>query len=84
MSQFIGIRPPPGGIKRTFDFSVTTFGVGGNTFLFPHNMGTTEVIVQCFTSDGIQIQPASIEIVDDNNVRITFSGTQTGRCIIIS
>jgi len=84
MSQFIGIRPPPGNLKRSFDFSVSTHNIGGNRFLLPHNFGTYDILVQCFTDTGVQIQPAGIEIVDANNVLITFSVNIGGRCIIFA
>lgn len=80
----IGVRPPPGSQKRTFDIDDTSpFCVCGNTHVFPHGLGTIDVIVQCFGLDGRQIYPARVDIVDYNNVRIVFSGDQAGRCIIM-
>jgi YVTN family beta-propeller protein len=42
-----------------------------------HNLGTDEVIVQCYDSSGIQVIPGTIQINGLNAVDITFSSTMS-------
>jgi len=89
MSHFIGITPPPGSnnssLKRCFDCDHTSqFRINPTTFVFPHNLGTTDVMITCYTETNLQVQPAHIKIIDENKVCIIFSAEQNGRCVIIA
>ncbi len=49
-----------------------------------HNLGTTAVLVQCFTggSPDIMIAPETVRIFDANNVILTFSGATDGHVTV--
>lgn len=48
-----------------------------------HDLGSEAVLVQCFDSESIPVIPDSIEIVDGNNVRVTFSDEIVGRAYVL-
>jgi hypothetical protein len=52
---------------------------------FTHNFGRFTVLVQVYAAGlpGPQILPDRIEVVDGNNVRVTFNTPQSGRVIIV-
>lgn len=87
MSQFIGINPPPvdPNHKKAFSLGKTSpHSTDAKCFIFPHYLGTKDIIIQCFTEDGIQVQPAKIQIIDKNHVYVVFSIEQNGRCMILA
>lgn len=45
-----------------------------------HNLGTRNVLVQCFDGSNNLIVPSGITISDSNDVAVTFSVSQTGFC----
>ena len=49
-----------------------------------HDLGSIDVSVQIYDEAGSVIFPDAIVIVDANNLQITFSSAQTGRCVVIS
>lgn len=51
---------------------------GNTTWAIAHNGNTTNILVQVYDASGSFILPNSIDIIDANNVSITFSTVQTG------
>jgi len=49
-----------------------------------HNLGSRDIIVQCFTENNRRVEPARCSILNDNEVKLEFSFPQNGRCIIMS
>lgn len=64
-----------GNAIRKAVLSVTT---AATTWSIPHNLGSRNVIIQVFDDDGYMVIPADIQIVDENNIEITFNSAQTG------
>jgi hypothetical protein len=46
------------------------------------NLGTTAKLTECFDGSNNLITPATITITDANDVTVTFSTSQTGRCVV--
>ncbi len=58
----------------------------GTVWNIPHNLGTTEVAVDVTVNnagDDEKIMPVSIEVVDANNLKITFSASQSGQVRVV-
>ena len=47
-----------------------------------HNLGTTNVMVQCYDANNHQVEFATFTITDLNDVAVTFFTPQTGRCVV--
>lgn len=47
-----------------------------------HNLGTSNVVVECYDASNIQVSYATFSITDLNNVTVTFFSPQTGRCVV--
>jgi hypothetical protein len=47
-----------------------------------HNLGTENVMVECFDASNAQVEYASYAIVDLNNVTVAFFAPQSGRCVV--
>lgn len=47
-----------------------------------HNLGTRNVLVDCFDELDSRIEPGGVFIPDANTVVVTFAVAQTGRCIV--
>jgi hypothetical protein len=47
-----------------------------------HNLGTSNIIVQCYDSGNTQISYATFAVSDQNNAAVTFFSSQTGRCVV--
>ena len=47
-----------------------------------HNLGTSNVVVECFDSANLQVQYATVTVTDLNHVTVTFFAPQTGRCVV--
>ena len=47
-----------------------------------HNLGTKNVIVQCYDNTDTMFIPSSVVTTDINNVTITFASSRTGRAVI--
>jgi hypothetical protein len=50
--------------------------------LLTHNLGTANVVVECFDAGNAQVEYATDTIVDSNNVTVTFFAPQSGRCVV--
>jgi len=72
------------------DYSVTVPERSGDwyesaTASFAHNLGTTEVTVQCYEEkDGTisQFIPYEVKVIDENNISVTFAESATGYIVI--
>jgi len=47
-----------------------------------HNLGTSNVVVECYDASNIQVQYATHTVTDSNHVTVTFFTPQTGRCVV--
>ncbi len=47
-----------------------------------HNLGTSNVVVQCYDSSNIEVSYATFTVTNLNNVTVTFFAPQTGRCVV--
>ena len=50
--------------------------------LLTHNLGTTNVLVECFDSGSARVEYATYTIGNSNNVTVTFFAPQSGRCVV--
>ena len=67
------------GLKKAI-LSVTS---PAKTWNIAHNLGYDDVIVQCFDENNLVLIPDTIQIVDANNVQITFGAAQKGVARVI-
>jgi hypothetical protein len=49
-----------------------------------HNLGTLNVVAQCYDNSGNEVAPASVSRTDGNNTAITFSAAQSGTCAVLT
>jgi len=54
------------------------------TWNIQHNLETTNVLVQVYDTNGNKVIPEEINIVDKNNITITFSTNFAGKALIIA
>jgi len=47
-----------------------------------HNLGTPNVVVECYDANNIQVEYATYTVTDSNHVTVTFFTPQTGRCVV--
>ena len=47
-----------------------------------HNLGTSNVVVECYDAANLQVSYATFTVTDLNNVTVTFFTPQTGRCVV--
>jgi hypothetical protein len=47
-----------------------------------HNLGTTNVISQCYDSSGREVEYDAMSVLDNNTAMVTFTVPQTGRCVV--
>src|SRR5437868_1355332 len=50
--------------------------------LLTHNLGTSNVVVECFDAGNAQVEYATDTVVDSNDVTVTFFAPQSGRCVV--
>lgn len=74
-----GITLAGSGIRKY----ILSESVASSTWNIPHNLGSTNVIVQVVDGSGFVLIPNNIQIVDANNVQITFDTAQTGTARVI-
>jgi hypothetical protein len=55
---------------------------GQTSVLLTHNLGTANVVVECFDAGNGQVEYATDTIIDLNNVIVTFFAPQSGRCVV--
>ena len=61
-------------VKQTFT-NVITWNV-------QHNLSSPNAIVQVYDANDFQVIPETLQIIDDDNVRVTFPSTQTGYVVV--
>jgi hypothetical protein len=81
-STWVSLNPvlPPGNYTAFFTAS-TVVSIPGGT----HNLGTSNLIVQCYdnSSPNNLVEPSQITIDPATfNVTVTFAASQTGRCVL--
>lgn len=47
-----------------------------------HNMDTLNVVVSCYNGSNVAIEYNTLTLDDVNTATVTFSGSQTGRCVV--
>src|SRR5437868_418885 len=52
------------------------------TVSLTHNLGTANVMVECFDASNVQVQYANYTIADLNSITVTFFAPQSGRCVV--
>jgi hypothetical protein len=72
---------PPAGFSQTYGF-VFTQTTPITSWAIAHNGGTENVLVQVYDSTNKVILPDEIEIVDINNITITFAAVQAGKALL--
>ena len=50
--------------------------------LIGHNLGTANVVVECYDAANLQVEYATYTVTDLNHVTVTFFTPQTGRCVV--
>ena len=68
-----------GGVRK----AVLTVTQPTETWELAHNLNSKDVIIQAFDPDGFVIIPDTMQVVDENNVRITFNSALLGVARII-
>ena len=53
-----------------------------DTWSVQHNLSTPNAIVQVYDSNDFQMIPATLQIIDDDNVRATFPSSQSGYVVV--
>jgi putative ubiquitin-RnfH superfamily antitoxin RatB of RatAB toxin-antitoxin module len=53
-----------------------------DTWSVEHNLDTPNAIVQIYDSSDFQIIPSTLQIIDNDNVRATFSTNQSGYAVV--
>lgn len=69
--------------NTTSKYSITRGFTASTTETITHNLGTDEVIVQAYDSTGVQVIPGTVQIINTNNVDITFSSTLSNIKIVV-
>tara|TARA_R110000803_G_scaffold4489_1_gene15085 strand:- start:2741 stop:3607 length:867 start_codon:yes stop_codon:yes gene_type:complete len=59
-----------------------TFSVTGS-YTVRHNFGTKNVLTQVFDTNDFVITPSEIKTVNDNQVKISFSTSESGRVVVV-
>lgn len=57
--------------------------VAASVWDIPHKLGSDAVIVQCFDEASAPISPDSIDIIDNDNVRVSFSQDFVGKAYVL-
>lgn len=55
---------------------------GQTSVSLAHNLGSSNVVVACYSGSDVLIEPNSITIDSSNAVTVTFAAAQTGRCVV--
>lgn len=70
----VNVSAVGGGVRK----AVVTVAQATTVWNVNHNLASEDVIIQCFDETKSVIIPNSIQIVDENNITITFSNIQAG------
>ena len=69
--------------NTTGKYSITRGFTASIVETITHNLGTDEIIVQAYDSTGVQVIPGTVQIINTNDVDITFSSTLSSIKIIV-
>ena len=61
-------------VKETFTNSAT--------WSVEHNLDTANPIIQAYDSNNFQIIPATVQLIDNDNARLTFVGAESGYVVV--
>ena len=75
----VNVQAVGGGVRK----AVLTVTQATETWELQHNLNSKEVIIQAFDPEGFVILPDTMQVVDENTVRITFNSALTGTARII-
>lgn len=64
------------------DFTSKTFE--DTIWEIKHNLGNDAVIMEIYDEDNYKLHPDNIQIIDENNVEVSFQSSTKGRCEIVS
>lgn len=68
-----------GGLRK----AILTVAVATETWSINHGLNSEDVIIQAYDENKFVIIPNSIQIVDSNNIELTFSSAQAGVARIV-
>lgn len=83
-AAFTGTAVVVGGAAYMANSSYQTSWIGQTSVTVTHNLNNSNVIVQVYDSVGVQAVPQNIQILDSNNVVLTFGAAFTGSVIVVS
>ena len=69
--------------NTTGKYSITRGFTASIVETITHNLGTDEIIVQAYDSTGVQVIPGTVQIINTNDVDITFSSTLSSIKIVV-
>jgi hypothetical protein len=69
--------------NTTGKYSITKGFTASIVETITHNLGTDEIIVQAYDSTGVQVIPGTVQIINTNDVDITFSSTLSSIKIVV-
>ena len=52
------------------------------TWSVEHNLDTANPIIQAYDSNNFQIIPATVQLIDNDNARLTFVGAESGYVVV--
>jgi hypothetical protein len=61
-------------VKETFTNSAT--------WSVEHNLDTANPIIQAYDSNNFQIIPTTVQLIDNDNARLTFTGNESGYVVV--
>jgi hypothetical protein len=53
-----------------------------DTWSVEHNLDTANPIIQAYDSNNFQIIPATVQLIDNDNARLTFVGAESGYVVV--
>ena len=56
--------------------------ISDNIWRFNHGLGSDDVFVQVYDTNGYQVIPQEIVVEDEDWIRVEFSGPESGKCIV--
>ena len=81
-SAFVGDGSGLTNITVSQNATVKQSFTNADTWSVQHNLSTPNAIVQIYDSNNFQMIPATLQIIDDDNVRATFPTIQSGYVVV--
>jgi len=81
-SAFQGDGSALTGISVSQNATVKQTFTNADTWSVEHNLSTPNAIVQVYDANDFQMIPATLQIIDDDNVRATFPTIQSGYAVV--